>query len=97
MEIDTSLCLQKVTTEEEQGVALPNDERIDAIFDVYRDVSIKSAERMQRGSGEGVVFANIMPGHRIKQWRHLLVCASSKIKLVQFMVEDWKKPHVREK
>ena len=34
---------------------------------------------------------------RIKQWWCLLFCASSKIKLVQFMLEDWKRPHLKEK
>ena len=53
------------------------NERIDVIFDVYKDVSIKSAEMMQRGSDESVVLVNIILGHRIKQWRHLLMCASS--------------------
>ena len=40
--------------------------------DVHKDILIKSAETMPRGTDDGVGFANIMPGHRIKQWRHLL-------------------------
>ena len=43
------------------------------------------------------MFANIILGHRINQWRCLLFCTSSKIKLVQFMVEDWKRSHLKEK
>ena len=56
------------------GKAGCEKERIDFIFDVYKDVSIKSAEMMQRGCNDGVVLANTMPGHRIKQWKCLLVC-----------------------
>ena len=31
-------------------------ERIYVVFDVYKDISIKSAERIQRGSDEGMAF-----------------------------------------
>lgn len=72
-------------------------QRIDVVFDVYRDVSIKSAERTHRGSNEGVVFTNIMPGHTIRQWRCLLSCAQSKTNLVQYLVDDWKRTEFRGK
>ena len=71
--------------------------RIYVIFYVHKNISIKSTEMMQRGSDDGVVFANSMPGYIIKQWKHLLFCTSSKIKLVPFMVEDWKRPNLKEK
>ena len=67
------------------------------IIYVYKDISIKSAERMQRGSGEGVAFASIVPSHRLKQWMCLVLCDSSKPKLFQFMMEDRKRPHLKEK
>ena len=41
---------------------------IDVVFDVYHSDSINSAERIQRGSTEGIAFSNIMPGHKIKNW-----------------------------
>ena len=50
---------------------------------------------MQRRSDEGVVFANIVPGHRMKRCRRLPVRASSKTKLVQLMVEYWKSRKAR--
>lgn len=62
--------------------------RLDVVFDVYKDSSIKTAERMLRGSEEGVMFSTIMPGHRIKQWRRILSCASSKGKLIDFIAHD---------
>ena len=55
-------------------------DRIDVVFDVYHSDSIKSAERIQRGSTEGIAFSNIMPGHKIKNWRQLLSCTESKNK-----------------
>ena len=34
----------------------------DVVFDVYKAESTKSAERIQRGSTEGISFSNTMPG-----------------------------------
>lgn len=59
-----------------------DSERHDVVFDVYRDLSIKSAERTLRGSDEGLVFSTIMTGHRLKQWRRLLACPSGKYSLL---------------
>ena len=64
--------------------------RIDVVFDVYHSDSTKSAERIQRGSTEGIAFSNIMPGHKIKNWRRLLSCTESKNKLTAFLTESWK-------
>ena len=70
---------------------------IDLVFDVYHSDSIKSAERIQRGSTEGIVFSNIMPGHKINNWRQLLSCTESKKKLTAFLAESWKEQNFREK
>ncbi|KAJ8388288.1 hypothetical protein AAFF_G00135490 [Aldrovandia affinis] len=40
-------------------------QRIDVIFDVYQEDSIKNAERANRGRTTGIQFRNIAPGHRI--------------------------------
>ena len=64
--------------------------RIDVVFDVYRDQSIKTAERENRGSHEGVVFSQIRPGHKIKNWRRLLACSESKDNFTKFLAESWK-------
>ena len=42
-----------------------NSERIDVVFDVYNENSIKNAERVRRGCGSGHEFRNIMPDHKI--------------------------------
>ena len=70
--------------------------RIDVVFDVYRDHSIKSAERVNRGSQEGITFSQIRPGHKINNWRRLLACAESKNHLIQFLVDSWKDPKRRQ-
>ena len=72
-------------------------DRIDVVFDVYHSDSIKSAERIQRGSTEGIAFSNILPGHKIKNWRRLLSCTESKNKLTGFLAESWKEQKFREK
>ena len=46
--------------------------RIDVVFDVYLDKPIKNAERVNRGSDSGILFSNIVAGHKVKQWRGLL-------------------------
>ena len=72
-------------------------DRIDVVFDVYHSDSIKSAERIQRGSTEGLAFSNILQGNKIKNWRQLLSCTESKNKLTAFLAESWKEQKFREK
>ena len=58
----------------------PESDRIDVVFDVYTDMSFKNTERIRRGSESGILFGQIVPGHKIKQWRRLLASPQSKIK-----------------
>ena len=37
--------------------------RIDVVFDVYKETSIKDVERVKRGADMGIQFKNISPGH----------------------------------
>ena len=69
-------------------------DRIDVIFAVYMDQSIKSAECVSRGSQEGVTFKKIRPGHKIK--KKLETC-SEKNKLTKFLAESLKEESKREK
>ena len=71
--------------------------RIDVVFDVYKETSIKDAERANRSAGTGIHFTNIQPGHNIQQWRKLLGSSSNKASLIKFLVEEWKAPQHREK
>ena len=72
-----------------------SSERIDVVFDVYRQLSIKGTERATRGSETGTCFTNTIPGHKILQWRRLLSCNVSETKLINFLVSQWKKSSIR--
>jgi len=71
--------------------------RIDVVFDVYKETSIKDAERVKRGADTGIQFKNIASGHKIQQWRKLLSSPSNKTSLTKFLVEDWKGSKQRQK
>ena len=55
--------------------------RVDVVFDVYKETSIKNVERARRGSG--IFITNITHGHKIHQWRKLLACSESKASLIK--------------
>ena len=63
--------------------------RIDVVFDVYLDESIKNDERVNRGSNSGILFSNIVAGHKVKQWRRLLSSPKSRSNVIKFLVQDW--------
>ena len=63
--------------------------RIDVVFDVYQQESIKNVERVNRGSGSGVRFKTIIPSHKIKQWRSCLSESNNKTLLIEFITSDW--------
>ena len=52
--------------------------RTDVVFDVYLDGSIKNAERDNRRSDSGILFSNIVGGHKVKQCRRLLSSPKSR-------------------
>ena len=70
--------------------------RVDIVFDVYQSTSIKESERLARGSDDGIRFTSICGGHKIKHWRRLLSNGSSKMKLIEFLVEKWTTPSARQ-
>ena len=67
-----------------------NSERVDVVFGVYRESSIKDTERANRGAGSDIRFNHISAGHRIKQWRSLHSEAHNKTTLIEFITEEWK-------
>ena len=73
----------------------PESRRIDVFFDVYRDLYIKNAERIKRGSESGLLFTNIVRGHKVKQWRRLLSSSKSKSNLIKFLACDWQTPQIQ--
>jgi len=69
----------------------------DVVFVIYQEKSIKTAERAERGSKLGIVFNQIQPGHRIKNWKRILASTETKAKLTKFMAENWKELRQSEK
>ena len=65
-------------------------DRVDVVFDVYREGSIKDAERVNQGSGSGVKIRSLATGHKVKQWRSFLSEAQNKTMLIEFITEEWK-------
>ena len=72
-------------------------ERVDIVLDVYKQLSIKDIEISLRGSEEGIRFTNILPYHKIQHWRRLLKCSVSKMKLIVFMVQQWRLEKTQQK
>jgi len=72
--------------------------RVDVVFDVYREVSIKNVERSKRVStSDGVQYKNILPAYTVKSWNKLLSVTSNKPEIVKFLVSEWRKETFRGK
>ena len=63
--------------------------RIDVVFDVHQQISIKNAERARRKSGS-FEFKKIVGSQQIKQWTSFLSSVNNKTELIKFTVEEWK-------
>ena len=70
-------------------------QRVDEVFDVYTERSIKNAERDSRGAKDSLFFHDMKLGYRIKNWKHLLGNTESKNRLTRFLAESWKEEKVR--
>ncbi|KAK3730477.1 hypothetical protein QZH41_014705 [Actinostola sp. cb2023] len=64
--------------------------RIDVVFDTYRDVSIKNAERTMRGEVAGVQLSDISATQLVKQWRKFLSEVKNKTSLIKFISQEWR-------
>ena len=56
--------------------------RIDVVFDVYRDLPIKSVERELR-SEDFITFKNVSSGQKVKQFRSFLQNSQNKTSLIK--------------
>ena len=70
---------------------------IDVVIDVYRESSIKNAEREKKGSESSHEFRNIKADHKIHQWRKFLSNSKNKSVLIKFMSEEWQNERYRER
>ena len=66
-----------------------NAKRIDVVFDVYKEQSIKNIERGRRSRGE-LSFQKILPTTEIKQWSQFLSSIKNKNELIIFINDQWK-------
>ena len=73
-----------------------NSKKIDVVFDVYKDNSIKNAER-EMGAGFGNEFRNIQSEHKVQQWGKFLLSPKSKKTLTEFVVKEWRRDKYRTK
>ena len=63
---------------------------IDVIFDLYRENSIKNAERQQRGAEYGNELRNIQTDHKVQQRRKFYLNPTNKKAFTVFMSKEWK-------
>ena len=63
--------------------------RIDLVFDVYRDKSIKNAERTRRTSGS-LTYQMLKSTQPVKQWTNFLSSSENKRELIKFFISSWK-------
>ena len=65
--------------------------RVDVVFDVYREVSIKNVETLKRVStSDGVYYKDILPAYTVKSWNKLLSVTPNKPEIVKFLVSQWR-------
>ena len=74
----------------------PQSTRIDIVFDMYREISIKTVERVIRGKVQGVQLANITATQIIRQWRRFLSQMKNKTNLIRFLADEFKKEKYKE-
>lgn len=72
-----------------------NSKRIDGIFDVYKENSIKNTEREKRGAEFGNEFRNIQSEHKVQQWKKFLLNPKNKKAFTEFMVKEWRRDKYR--
>ena len=63
--------------------------RIDIVFDVYRETSIKNAERGHQEVGR-LHFKKIIGIQHVKQWGFFQSSGDNKTELIRFLVRRWR-------
>lgn len=72
-------------------------DRIDVVFDNYREESIKNAERVTRDDGLGGEYRAIQADHKVKRCRRFLCRSKNKQAFIVFVTSEWKKEKYTEK
>ena len=71
--------------------------RLDVVFDTYRENSIKNSERLLRGAETGHQLQSITGTQIVRQWRSFLTKVNNKNNLISFIVSEWMKAEYRAK
>ena len=74
-----------------------NSKRMDVLFDVYKENSMKNAEREKRGAESGNEFRNIQSAHKVQHWIKFLLNSKNKKVFTEFMVKEWRRDKYRTK
>ena len=72
-----------------------NSKRIDVIFDVNKENSIKNVEREKRRAEFGNEFRNIHSEHKVQQWRKFRLNPKNKKAFTEFVVKEWSRDKYR--
>ena len=68
--------------------------RVDVVFDIYKERLIKNPEREEkRGATEATQFKDILPGHKMQQWRKFVKGSHNKASLIKFLCNEWKEEY----
>ena len=76
-----------------------DSERIDIVFDTYRNCSIKQCERILRGDdlSDSHHLQNIKASQKVRMWKEFLKKGTNKSALIFFLAETWKGEESRSK
>ena len=70
--------------------------RIDVVFDVYRDNSVKNIERVENRSATTVLrFNQVLQTHKIQQWWEFVKGPENKKELIKFLTSERRKENYR--
>ena len=60
------------------------------VLDVYKETSIKNAEREKRGAWFGNEFRKIQSEHKLQKWRKFLLNPTNTKAFTEFVVKEWR-------
>ena len=62
----------------------------------YRGNTVQREEG-KRGATEATQFKDILPGHKMQQWRKFVKGSHNKVSVITFLCKEWKKEEYRQK
>jgi len=63
--------------------------RVNVVFDVYREVSIKGSERERRSQAADSKVDDIRAGRKLQQWKKFLASSENKTHFINFVTDSW--------